>query len=262
MSGTASTGQNVVVFRDRIVGLRADAPPAGATVVDAQGGTLLPGLIDSHAHTGDWDGLLDIASGVTQVRDPGNDNTSLLALMPRFDSGELIGPRVFASGFLEGKSPFSASGGFTVQTVEEAVDRVRWYADHGFWGIKIYNSMPPAFVKPMAEEAHRLGLHVSGHVPAFMTSEQAIRDGYDEVNHFNQLVLMFVLKPGEDPRTPVRFTVIGERLADLDLQGAEFRRLVQLMKDSEDDARADHGHLRPALRRPPRQGLPDGCAVD
>ena len=231
LTGTATTGQNVVVFRDRIVGLRPDSPPPGATVIDAKGGTLLPGLIDSHAHLGDWDGLLDIASGVTHVRDAGNDNTSLLALMPRFDSGELIGPRIFASGFLEGKSAFNASGGFTVQTAEEAVDRVRWYADHGFWGIKIYNSMPPAFVKPMAAEAHRLGLHVSGHVPAFMTAEQAIRDGYDEINHINQLLLMFVLRPGEDPRTPLRFTVIGERLADLDLQGAEFRRVVQLMKE-------------------------------
>jgi len=256
VSGTATAGQNVVLYRDRIVGLRADSPPAGATVIDAQGGTLLPGLIDSHAHTSDWDGLLDIASGVTQVRDPGNDNTSLLALMPRFDSGELIGPHVFPSGFLEGKSPFSASGGFTVQTVEEAVDRVRWYADHGFWGIKIYNSMPPAFVKPMAEEAHRLGLHVSGHVPAFMTSEQAIRDGYDEINHINQLVLMFVLRQGEDPRTPVRFTVIGERLADLDLQGADFRRLVNLMKERRTTLEPTMATFAPLFVGRPGKGSP------
>ena len=256
VSGTASTGQNVVIFRDRIVGLRPDPPPAGAMVVDAQGGTLLPGLIDSHAHTGDWDGLLDIASGVTQVRDPGNDNTSLLALIPRFDSGELIGPRVFPSGFLEGKSPFSASPGFTVRTVEEAVARVRWYADHGYWGIKIYNSMPPAFVKPMAEEAHRLGLHVSGHVPAFMNADQAIRDGYDEINHINQLVLMFVLKPGEDPRTPLRFTVVGERLGDLDLQGEEFRRLVQLMKDRRTTLEPTMATFAPLLVGRPGKGSP------
>jgi len=256
VSGTAATGQNVVLFRDRIVGLRADPPPAGATVVDAQGGTLLPGLIDSHAHTGDWDGLLDIASGVTQVRDPGNDNTSLLALMPRFDSGEFIGPRIFASGFLEGKSPFSASGGFTVQTVDEAVGRVRWYADHGFWGIKIYNSMPSPFVKPMAAEAHRLGLHVSGHVPAFMNADQAIRDGYDEINHINQLVLMFVLKPGEDPRTPLRFTVIGERLADLDLQGPEFRKLVQLMKERKTTLEPTMATFAPLFVGRPGKGSP------
>jgi hypothetical protein len=256
VSGTASTGQNVVLYRDRIVGLRQDSPPRGATVIDAKGSTLLPGLIDSHAHLGEWDGLLNIANGVTQVRDAGNDNTSLLELISRFDSGELIGPRVFPSGFLEGKSPFSSFGGFTIQTAEEAVDRVRWYADHGFWGIKIYNSMPPAFVKPIAAEAHRLGLHVSGHVPAFMTAEQAIRDGYDEINHINQLLLMFVLRPGEDPRTPLRFTVIGERLADLDLQGAEFRRVVQLMKERRTTLDATVATFAPLFVARPGKGSP------
>ena len=79
--------------------------------------------------------------------------------MHRIDSGELIGPRIKMSGFLEGKSPFSAAGGFTVSTEEdEALEKVRWYADHGFWGIKIYNSMNPDLVKPIAAEAHRLGL--------------------------------------------------------------------------------------------------------
>jgi hypothetical protein len=230
-TGTASSGRNVVVFGGRIVGLRSDGPSPGATVVDAQGGTLLPGLIDSHAHMDDWGALLHVASGVTFVRDPGNDNQTLLKLIRRIDSGELIGPRITPSGFLEGKSPFSASGGFTIASVDEAVEKVRWYADHGFWGIKIYNSMNPAFVQPIAAEAHRLGLHVSGHIPAFMTSEQAIRDGYDEVNHINQLLLMFVLGEKDDPRTPTRFKAIGEKLATLDLNGPAVQRLVALMKE-------------------------------
>jgi len=178
----------------------------------------------------DWGALRDVACGVTFVRDPGNDNGSLLDLVRRIDAGELIGPRIKMSGFLEGKTPFSASAGFTVSTEDEALEKVRWYADHGFWGIKIYNSMNPDFVKPIAAEAHRLGLHVSGHVPAFMTSERAIADGYDEINHINQLLLMFVLKDKEDPRTPFRFTVIGERLKDLDPAGPAFQRVLGLMK--------------------------------
>ena len=229
-TGSSSEGRNVVLHGGSIVGLRTDAPPAGVATIDGGGGTLLPGLFDSHAHMDDWGALLHVASGVTFVRDPGNDNQSLLALVRRIDSGELIGPRISMSGFLEGKSPFSAASGFTVSTLEQALDKVRWYADHGFWGIKIYNSMPPEFVKPIAAEAHRLGLHVSGHVPAFMTSEQAVSDGYDEINHINQLLLMFVLKDKEDPRTPFRFTVIGERLKDVDPAGADFQRLLALMK--------------------------------
>ncbi|HUM10853.1 MAG TPA: amidohydrolase family protein [Myxococcaceae bacterium] len=229
-TGTSSAGRNVVLYGDRIVGLRSDAPPAGAVTIDGGGGTLLPGLLDAHAHMDDWSALLHVASGVTFVRDPGNDNQRLLDLVRRIDSGELIGPRVKMSGFLEGKSPFSAAHGFTVRTLDEALDKVRWYADHGFWGIKIYNSMPPDLVKPIAAEAHRLGLHVSGHVPAFMTAERAIADGYDEISHINQLLLMFVLRDTEDPRTPFRFTVIGERLKDVNPAGAGFQRLLGLMK--------------------------------
>ncbi len=230
LTGSSAEGKNVVVYRGRVVGVRTDAPPAGAMVIDGAGGTLLPGLFDSHAHMGDWSALRHVACGVTFVRDPGNENQSLLDLARRIDSGELIGPRIKMSGFLEGKSPFSASGGFTVSTEDEALEKVRWYADHGFWGVKIYNSMNPEFVKAIAAEAHRIGLHVSGHVPAFMTSERAISDGYDEINHINQLLLMFVMKNTEDPRTPFRFTVIGERLKDLDTAGAAFQRVLGQMK--------------------------------
>jgi hypothetical protein len=161
----------------------------------------------------------------------GSENTSLLALMRRFDSGELVGPRVLPNGFLEGKSPYSSTKGFLVQSEEDAVQKVGWYAERGFRSIKIYNSMSPAFVRPIAAEAHRLGLRVSGHVPAFMSAEQALRDGYDEISHINQLLLMFVLREKDDPRTLARFTSLGERLADLDLQGAPFRKLIALMRE-------------------------------
>jgi hypothetical protein len=230
VSKTSTEGRNVVVYDGRVVGVRSDAPPPGATVVDAAGGTLLPGLFDSHAHMDAWAGLLHVASGVTFVRDPGNDNQKLLQVVQGIESGELVGPRVTMSGFLEGRSPFSANDGFIIGSVEEGLERVRWYADHGFWGIKIYNSMPPEFVKPLAEEAHRLGMHVSGHVPAFSSSERVISEGYDEINHINQLLLMFLLRDKEDPRTPFRFTVIGERLASLDTASPQFQRLLALMK--------------------------------
>lgn len=160
-----------------------------------------------------------MACGVTFARDPGNDNDSLLRLEDRVNAGEFLGPRLRKSGFLEGKSPFNAHGGFTVDNLEEAKQKVRWYASHGFWGIKIYNSMNPDFVKPIAAEAHRLGLHVSGHVPAFMSSERAVRDGYDEINHLNQLMLSFIIDPlKDDTRTPFRFTALGERMAKLPLE--------------------------------------------
>lgn len=231
-SGQLSGPQTVIVYRDRIASVRSDATaPADAMVIDAEGGTLLPGLTDMHSHVSDWDMPLYLAGGVTSVRDLGNDNRMLQELVTRTESGASMGPRVTLSGFIEGRSRFSAKLGFVVDQLPAALDKVRWYADHGYWGIKVYSSMTPDWVKPIAEEAHRLGLHVSGHVPAFMTSERAVRDGYDEINHMNQLLLSFVLSPEEDTRTPLRFTAVGERMAGLDLNSAPVQRMVALMKE-------------------------------
>ena len=138
---------------------------------------------------------------------------------------------------------------------------MRWYAAHGFWGVKIYNSMNPDFVKPIADEAHRLGLHVSGHVPAFMSSERAIRDGYDEIHHINQLVLSFIIDPlKDDTRTPFRFTAIGERLRDA--RSAERAGAAHDCADegTKDGARPDPGDVLAGAARAPgvRRRLPTG----
>ncbi len=81
---------------------------------------------------------------------------------------------------------------------------------------------------PLAAEAHRLGLRVSGHVPAGMVAEQAVRAGYDELQHVNFLVLGLFPEITET-RTPARFTEVAERAADLDLAAAPFRPLVNLL---------------------------------
>jgi len=230
-TGAIGDPTTVTVFGGEIVSIRPEAAPPGALAIDGQGGTLLPNLHDLHAHSTDWGGPLHVAAGVTRTRDPGNDNEVLLTLTARIDSGEVLGPRIHRAGFLEGRSPFSAHGGFVVDRLEVALEKARWYADHGFSGIKIYNSMNPDWVKPIAAEAHRLGLRVSGHVPAFMTSERAVRDGYDEITHVNQLMLSFVIGEKDDTRTPFRFTALGERVGALDLQAEPFQRMLRLMKE-------------------------------
>jgi hypothetical protein len=111
------------------------------------------------------------------------------------------------------------------------LEGVRWYADHGYWQVKLYNSINPEWVAPLAAEAHRLGMRVAGHVPAFMSAERAIQDGYDEITHLNQLLLSLMIDPAkEDTRTPFRFTALGERMGSLDLHGAPFQNLVKLMQ--------------------------------
>src|SRR3546814_17635022 len=55
----------------------------------------------------------------------------------------------------------------------------------GYIGIKLYGSLAPKLVAPLAAEAHRLGLRVQGHLPKGMRPLDAVRAGYDEITHLN-----------------------------------------------------------------------------
>lgn len=225
----------VVVMRDRITQvLPADAATAGGdeVVIDGEGGTVYPGLHDMHSHTSLDSGLFYLAAGVTTTRDMGNDNGFLLDLMPRIAAGEIAGPQIVPAGFIEGRSPYSARHGFIPETLDEALKAVRWYAERGYFEVKIYNSFNPDWVKPVAAEAHRLGLRVSGHVPAFGTPDRVAGDGYDAIAHINQLMLGWLIDPKEDTRTPLRLTAMS-RAADLDLGSPRVRATLERMKQSQ-----------------------------
>ena len=102
----------------------------------------------------------------------------ILRLQRRTARGELAGPAIHIAGFIEGKSAYSSRNGFVVDSVEAGLAAVDWYAARGFRSIKLYSSVKPAWVKPIAARAHAQGMHVSGHVPAFMRAEEAVRAGY------------------------------------------------------------------------------------
>ncbi len=160
------------------------AVPPGAQIVDGKGKTLVPGLWDSHMHfQDDASGPMLLSLGVTSVRDPGNDNELTLARAARRAKGDLLSPRVYPSVLIDGKGPNMAQVASVATSQEEALAIVRKAKSDGFIAIKIYGTFNPAWVKATAAEAHRLGLHVHGHLPAGMRPSQAIDDGYDEITH-------------------------------------------------------------------------------
>lgn len=225
----------VVVYGDRIslVAPEDSAPtPEGEVTIDGQGGVLSPGLHDMHSHTTLSSNLFYLAAGVTATRDQGNDNEDLLAMVDDLETGKLAGPRIVRNGFLEGRSPHSARNGFVADTLEDALKDVSWYADRGYWQVKIYNSMNPDWVAPIAAEAKRLGMGVTGHVPAFSSPDRVIKDGYDDIAHINQLMLGWILDPKEDTRTPLRLTGMA-RGKDLDLNAPRVQATVKLMQQRE-----------------------------
>ena len=221
---------SVLVNGKRIAAIEPVDSPAtpGEVTIDGAGGTLIAGMYEMHGHLGQNEALLNLLAGITNLRDMGNDNAVLDSLIRKIDSGEVGGPHVIRSGFIEGKSPFNSNNGILVDTQEKAVDAVRWYGARGYWQIKIYNSMNPAWVPAMVDEAHRLGMRVSGHVPAFSSADQMIQAGYDEITHINQFVLGWVIAPTEDTRTLFRLTAL-KRLPALDLNSAKVQHTIDLM---------------------------------
>ncbi len=222
--------RDVVVFGQKISEIAPTGSIAtpGETTVDGAGGTLVPGLYEMHGHIGQEDALLNVLAGVTSTRDMGNDDAVLDKLVTRIEAGEVAGPRIVRSGFIEGKSPFSSMTGTLVATQDEAMDAVRKYAARGFWQAKLYNSMNPEWSPAVTAEAHRLGLRVAGHVPAFSSADAMIAAGFDEITHVNQLMLGWVLNPGEDTRTLFRFTAM-RRFPSLDVKSAKVQATLDAM---------------------------------
>jgi hypothetical protein len=224
---------DVYVNDGRIAAIYPANSPARdpATVIDGAGRALLPGLFDMHTHEDAWNSVLQIAGGVTSSRDMGNDNAYLASLKADIAAGRAIGPHIEPAGYIEGDSPFASRGGFVVASVAEAENAVDWYAERGYRQVKLYNSIKPEWAQPIAAYAHSRGLRVSGHVPAFSRSARVVREGYDELQHINQMVLNFVSDPDTDSRTIVRFNLVGERARNLDLDSQEVRDFIQLLAD-------------------------------
>jgi imidazolonepropionase-like amidohydrolase len=164
---------------------------AGTTVIDGTGKTLVPGLWDAHRHVGgdDWNLLQNVATGITNYRSPGSMIDEAHSIYERRAKGDLLAPDGKVSVIIDRKDPLAAQGALTVSSEAEAIAAVRQVKAAGLWGVKFYTSMNPRWIAPAAAEAHRLGLHVHGHVPAGMRPLDAVRAGYDEVTHINFIMM-------------------------------------------------------------------------
>ena len=230
-SGSMRGPLDVYVFRGRIASIEAPGSSARdpAAIIEGEGRCLLPGLFDMHGHEWRWNAMLQIANGVTTVRDMGNDNRGLEELITDIERGAVVGPRIVPLGFIEGNSPYASRGGIVIDSLDEGKRAVDWYAQRGRRQIKLYNSIRPEWVEPLAAYAHAKGLRVGGHIPAFMRAEEAVRAGYDEIQHINQVMLNFLVRPGDDTRTLVRFYLVGDNAADIDLDSDSARAFVRLL---------------------------------
>ncbi len=204
---------------------------AAGRTVDAANRVLLPGLFDMHVHVGFWDGGLHLGAGVTSVRDMGNDNATMAQIIAQERAGSLLMPRVVPAGFIEGESPNASRSDFVVKNLDEAKHAVDWYHEHGYGQIKIYNSFPKEALAATAAYAHSKGLRVSGHIPVFLRARDAVLDGYDEIQHINQVLLNFLVTDQTDTRTLERFYLPAEKVGDLDFDSPSVRDFLALLAE-------------------------------
>ena len=197
----ARANQTILIENGRIAAIGPDgsvAIPEGASRVDGRGRTAIPGLVGMHEHmyrTASGDGPFSViqapvtfpplylASGVTTARTAGSvDPHGDLGIRREIEAGRLIGPDLdLTAPYLEGTPP-TIPQLYPLRNPAEARAAVRHWASLGFNSIKAYMAIPPATLSAAIQEAHRLGMRVTGHLCA-VSFEEAARLGIDNLEH-------------------------------------------------------------------------------
>jgi hypothetical protein len=229
-AGQLLAGRHVLVLDGRIAEVSAGPIEAeDALRIDGSGKTLMPGLWDMHGHFALEDGLLNIAGGVTSVRDLGSTHERMVELQQKFDSGAVIGPTTYAGAMIDGLSQYTSRN--PAKDLDEALAMIDRFAEQGYIQIKLYSSITPEWVPAIRERTRQHGMRLSGHVPAFMSAEQAVRAGYDEIQHINMVFLNFLAGDREDTRQQIRFNLYGSEGGKLDLDSPEVEAFIALLKE-------------------------------
>jgi imidazolonepropionase-like amidohydrolase len=182
--------QTVVVVGGRITSVgpaSAVEPPAGARLIAGQGRFLIPGLVDAHVHLMEEADLGQfLFHGVTTVRNlMGSEET--LRLKRGVAVGSLVGPRIITSGplFAGPDTPWRRK----VVPVDpvEARAAVRRQRDAGYDLIKIYDGLPADVYEAVVDEAARVGMRATGHIPEEVRLARVLEAGQD-LEHTDKLV--------------------------------------------------------------------------
>ncbi len=131
--------------------------PTGAERINLAGKTVIPGLIDAHAHVERWAAGRYVAWGVTTVRDLHGDGDSVLALKNDVNLGSILGPRMFIAGSMIDGIPTTYPNATGISTPDQARRAVVDY-------LKIYTKVTPNLLRPLIDEAEKLRLPVAAHL--------------------------------------------------------------------------------------------------
>lgn len=185
----------IVINENRIeaMGTAAEVTvPGDAKVYDIAGKTIMPGMIDAHAHIGafrdglntrkHWQFYANLAFGVTTAHDPSAHTETVFALSELVKAGEMVGPRLYSTGFIL----YGAEGDFkaVVNNLEDARSSIRRTKAFGALSVKSYNQPRRDQRQQVIQAAREEGIFV---VPeggsTFYHNMTMILDGHTGVEH-------------------------------------------------------------------------------
>jgi hypothetical protein len=235
-AGELRPGTTIVVRGERIAEVGPDDAvrvPAGATVIDAAGRTVMPGLWEMHGHlmhTGQLGAAVtQLSRGITTVRDLAADTDVAVRQRDRANAHAIVAPRLILGGFMEGPGDWAGPSDVLVRTEAEARDWVARYDSLGYRQIKLYNIVHPDLVPTIAAETRRRGMILSGHVPRGLTTHAAIRLGFDEINHAAFLFSTFFQDSLYLPEMRPYSAVAAIVAPTFDVDGPAMTELIELM---------------------------------
>jgi imidazolonepropionase-like amidohydrolase len=244
-TGAPAREDQTLVIRDGAIAAMGPATstpaPEGATVIDATGKTVMPGLVMLHEHLyyptgpGVYGQLgasfvrLYLAGGVTTMRTGGNENGFMdFGLARGVEAGEIAGPSIDATApYLNGPRASSLQMS-QLKGPDDARRQVNYWADMGATSFKAYMQISKADLGAAIDEAHKRGMKVTGHLCS-VTYAEAAALGIDNLEHGFMASTDFVANKQPDV-CPGQAT--GQQtIAALDPAGEPFRALVKTLVD-------------------------------
>jgi imidazolonepropionase-like amidohydrolase len=238
----AKEGQTIVMDHGRITAVGATGSvnvPNGAKVIDYAGHTVIPGIVGMHDHihysAAGWRNInlayssprLYLASGVTTIRTTGSlAPYEDLNLMRDISKGTTVGPKMhFAGPYLTGPNPALGVMG-VVATEEEARRAVRYWVQEGATWFKLYTTIRRAEMRALIDEAHKLGVKVTGHLCSIGFREAA-ELGIDNLDHG-----LFVNTEYDPKKVPDQCPATNIKLMEtLDIGSADVQSTFKLLID-------------------------------